>query len=112
MGFPQGYKLEQLLFLDFVNEIVEASSLLKFKLFPDWPSVYLSDESACNLYSLVNVELDKFRNGILGNRLALNFEKIMDFFFSNKRQYPIKISYLCSLVSLEKNLNKNPWHPY
>ena len=85
MGVPQGYNIEPLLFLIFINEIVKSSSLLKLNLFPDDTSIYFSDCNEFNLYIVTNVELVKVCNWILDNKLALNIDKTLYLLFSGKK---------------------------
>ena len=85
MGVPQGSNLGPLLFLVFIIDIVKSSSRLKFNLFADDTSIYLSDGRLSTLYNVMNFELDKVCNWLLANRLALNVDKTVYLLFSGKK---------------------------
>ena len=85
MGVPQGSNMGPLLFLIFINDIVKSSTILKFNLFADDTSIYLSDSDEHNLYNVMDVELRKVCNWILANRLALNVDKTVYLLFSGKK---------------------------
>ena len=86
MGVPQGSNLAHLLFLFFINHTVKSSSLLKFNLFADDTSIYLSDCNESHLNNVISAELVKVCNWILANKLALNFDKTVYLLFSGKKK--------------------------
>ena len=74
-GVPQGSVLGPLLFLLYINDIVESSSLFKFTLFADDTSLYYSCKNAFNLEHKINAELSQISNWLSANRLSLNVGK-------------------------------------
>ena len=62
MGVPQGSNVAPFLFLIFINGLFKCSSLLKFNLFADDTSLYLSNCNEINLYNVMNAELVKVCN--------------------------------------------------
>ena len=74
-GVPQGSVLGPLLFFIFVNDLPDASKLLRFYLFADDTSIYFDSDNLSTLQNIVNRELKKVRKWLEANRLALNISK-------------------------------------
>ena len=107
LGVPQGSNLGPLLFLIFINDIVKSSSLLKFNLFADDTSIYLSDCDENNLHSVMNAELEKVSNWILANKLALNVEKSVYLIFSGRKKITnVNRIYMLDKIICRKNETK------
>ena len=64
-----------LLFLIYVNDIINSSDILRFSLFADDTVVVLSHKNAHTLISLVNLELRKLISWFQSNKLLLNQDK-------------------------------------
>ena len=74
-GVPQGSVLGPLLFFIYVNDLPNASKLLRFYLFADDTSIYFDSDSLSTLQKIVNRELKEVRKWLEANRLALNISK-------------------------------------
>ena len=74
-GVPQGSVLGPLLFLSFINDLPDSSSLLSFYLFADDTNIYFEAENLDMLQGIVNEELKKVKEWLDVNTLSLNIDK-------------------------------------
>ena len=86
LGVPQGSVLGPLLFLIYVNDIVNSSNLLKFSLFADDTVVLYSHKNVTTLVSTINQELQMLNDWFKCNKLFLNFKKTKYVLFHSKRK--------------------------
>ena len=89
-GVPQGSVLGPLLFLIYINDIVESSKLFNFTLFADDTSLYYSCKNTTNLENIINCELAKISDWLSANRLSLNVGKSKLLYFTNKNRNTLK----------------------
>ena len=87
-GVPQGSILGPLLFLIYVNDIINSSPLLNFVIFADDTSVFYSHRDLNHLNNLLNWELLKISQWFKCNKLSLNVNKtnFIHFSKSNSRR--------------------------
>ena len=74
-GVPQGSVLGPLLFLLYINDIVNSSSILKFFLFADDTTLFYSAKTSPLLEKQLNDELKKVNKWLISNKLSLNVDK-------------------------------------
>ena len=107
IGTPQGSVISPLLFLIFINDIVNSSDILNFSLFADDTCIYASDSNLENLYVRVNHEILQVEKWIKANLLSLNINKTVYLLFSGNiifsRTPPLMI--FNSMIS-RKNVTK------
>ena len=90
-GVPQGSILGPLLFLIYVNDPPNATSILDLIMFADDTNLFYSHHDIKTLFSTVNEELEKLGGWFTTNRLSLNITKTK-YTFSIKTQ--LKTTYL------------------
>ena len=70
-GVPQGSVLGPILFLLYINDLPNVSSL-KTLLFADDTALFASGNNSSSVEKVVNEELKKIENWLLKNKLTLN----------------------------------------
>lgn len=86
-GVPQGSVLGPLLFILYINDIIQSSHLLNFLLFADDTNILYSNKDINALYEIINHELKNLHDWFKANKLSLNVKKTNYISFGSK-QYP------------------------
>ena len=81
IGVPQGSILGPLLFIIYINDLPNASSLLEYKLFADDSNILASAPDRKALHDHLMTELRKLSDWFAHNKLSLNYVKteLIDF---------------------------------
>lgn len=82
-GVPQGSVLGPRLFILYINDIFQVSTLLKLILFADDTNIFYSNDDYNNLIHNINNELMKLKTWMDINKLSLNLSKTKVMFFGN-----------------------------
>ena len=92
-GVPQGSTLGPLLFLIYINDIVNCSSIPSFRLFADDTNIFYVNKDPTELEIVMNRELKKFYDYCALNKLSINMNKtnFMVITSSNKKHININI---------------------
>ena len=69
---PQGSILGQMLFILYINDIVNSSNLLRLILFADDTNILYSNKNIDILYETLNNELEKVSKLLIANNLSVN----------------------------------------
>lgn len=83
-GVPQGSVLGPILFLIYVNDIVNASSEIKYTIYADDTTLLFSDNDLNALHAKATIELFKVNSWICANDLNLNTTKTKCMSFKNR----------------------------
>ena len=102
IGVPQGSTLGPLLFLIYVNDIINCSNILKFILFVDDTTVLYENSDITVLNSVLIQEIDKVMKWFSANKLLINLSKTNSMLFSNKRGNPKLYLYVEDFLIEEK----------
>ena len=85
-GIPQGSILGPLLFVLYINDIVNCSVVFKFVLFADDTNLFHSGRNPQDLSNDINSELTKLSVWFRANKLSLNIKKTNYILFGGKRR--------------------------
>ena len=85
IGIPQGSCLGPLLFLIYVNDIPNISNITHPILYADDATLCLRGNSIESLISQADVEMTKFSDWSIANRLTINLDKTFTMNFTTKR---------------------------
>ena len=83
-GVPQGSILGPILFILYINDMCNVSTLLKPILFADDTNLFYSGKDIDELCSVVSIELDKLCIWFQVNKLSLNISKTNFMVFTNR----------------------------
>ena len=85
IGLPQGSVLGAVLFNIFINDLVNATSLMNPILFCDDSTLFVSGKNLNELVEIANKELLLISEWCLSNKMSLNSEETVAMFLSNRR---------------------------
>ena len=91
-GVPQGSNLGPLLFLIYINDLPNTSTILSFIIFADDTNVFYSHKSLYELYQIINHEITYVVDWFRINKLSLNINKTNFILFRSHRKLIPEIS--------------------
>ncbi len=83
-GVPQGSVLGPMLFLIYINDVVQTFDHADTILFADDMTLYFTGHTNDTLFHSANADLNKLNEWCLSNRLTINSDKTYFMLFSNK----------------------------
>ena len=99
-GVPQGSILGPLLFLLYVNDIVNVSSKVELILFADDTNVFIKGNNIDECIRILNIELSKIHQWLSINKLSLNVQKTSYIVFNSHRScsVPMENIYIDNVI--------------
>lgn len=82
-GVPHGSVLGPILFLIYINDIIQSSSSFQYVLFADDTNILLADKDINSLHSTLTIELPRIVKWVNDNKLKLNTSKTNYILFQN-----------------------------
>ena len=86
-GVPQGSILGPLLFLLYINDLINTTPVLSFVLFADDSNIFYSHRSLNTLINILNNELPKLSLWFQCNKLSLNIAKTNFIYFKHANSH-------------------------
>ena len=110
-GVPQESIIGSLLFILYINDIINISDVAKLIVFADDTNIFLCSDSLKGLQCLANHELKKFANLFKLNKLSLKIKKSnFILFHSKQKQIKIYLNVKIDNVEIDKvSKTKDPW---
>ena len=90
-GVPQGSTLGSLLFLVYINDIINCSSILSFRLFADDTNIFYTNRDQRELEVVMNRELKKIFDYCVLNKLSVNMNKTNFMLITSSKEKCINI---------------------
>ena len=85
-GIPQGSILGPLLFILYINDLVEVSDTLHTILFADDTTVTIEGKNEAELINILNTELQKLNCWLKANKLTINVSKCTSWYFTEAKE--------------------------
>ena len=83
-GVPQGSILGPILFLIYINDLVNVSDRCKYVIFADDTTLLFADKNILLLHNKLKHDLELIKQWIIDNKLSLNISKTNLVFFTNR----------------------------